>query len=240
MQKITKWTVLVTLALGGGSAMAGTEVLNFAGLNGNANEGVANFYNGGTGSLGSTGGVNYGISFGSDAITLCDALTGGCTGSNVSSVPGGPGSNALFFLSGTGDVMNVAAGFTTGFSFDYTAPFFTGSVSVYSGLNGTGTLLETLSLGLTTNGAGTPGCGSFNYCPFMSEGVNFSGTAESVVFTGTADHIAFADVTLGSSIAGGGPPGAPEIDPNSAACGLILLLGGLLVLRGRKQPLIAA
>jgi hypothetical protein len=32
---------------------------------------------------------------------------------------------------------------------------------------------------------------------------------------------------------------APEIDPNSAASGLALLVGGLLVLRGRKQLLVA-
>ena len=34
--------------------------------------------------------------------------------------------------------------------------------------------------------------------------------------------------------------GAPEIDPTSAASGLTLLIAGLIVLRGRKQPLIEA
>jgi hypothetical protein len=224
-----------TSALTGGSAMA--QVLNFAGLNGASQEQVNTYYDGGSGSLGSTGGTNYGISF-SGAITLCDANLSGCSGSNVSQIPGGTGANSIIFLSGPGDVMNVAKGFNTGFSFDYTAPFYTGAVNVYSGLNGTGTLLATLNLATTNNGAGTPGCGGFNYCPFVAEGVSFAGTAESAVFTGTANYIAFADVTLGSSTVGGGTS-APEIDPNSAATGLLLLLGGLVVLRGRKSPVAA-
>jgi LPXTG-motif cell wall-anchored protein len=36
------------------------------------------------------------------------------------------------------------------------------------------------------------------------------------------------------------PTAAPEIDPTSAASGLVLLVGGLLVLRGRKQKIDAA
>jgi hypothetical protein len=36
------------------------------------------------------------------------------------------------------------------------------------------------------------------------------------------------------------PTAAPEIDPTSAASGLALLLGGLAVLRGRKDTSISA
>jgi hypothetical protein len=40
----------------------------------------------------------------------------------------------------------------------------------------------------------------------------------------------------GGSSGGGGGMSAPEIDPASAASGLTLLLGSLLVLRGRLRP----
>ena len=52
------------------AATASVYVLNFAGLNGNAEEYVDNYYNGGTGSLGSGPGPNYGISFSSNALAL--------------------------------------------------------------------------------------------------------------------------------------------------------------------------
>jgi len=201
------------------SAMANTIVLNFAGLNGNAEEQPLNYYNGGTGSLGSGPGTNYGISFESDALT-CSGQPGGTC--NTAQIPGGAGANALFFLTGPGDIMNVAAGFTTGFSFFYSAPVYTGGINVWSGLNGTGTLLASIALPLTTNGSGTAGCYGTNYCPYTPLGVNFAGTAESVNFTGTANYIAFADITLGSSTAGGNGGNVPE------PATLALLTSGLL------------
>jgi hypothetical protein len=180
-----------------GPASANVIVLNFAGLNGSQREGVGNYYDGGFGSLGSGPGPNYGITFGSDSIT-CNDITGP-NGCNTSQIPGGPGANALFFLGGPGDVMDVAAGFKTGFAFDYSSPFFAGSVTVWSGLDGTGTLLATLLLPQTADGSGTAGCNGANYCPYAATGVSFSGTAESVVFSGVANYIAFADITLGSN-----------------------------------------
>ena len=61
--------------------------------------------------------------------------------------------------------MNVAAGFSTGFSFYYAAPFDTGSVTVWSGLNGTGTLLATDILALTPDG-----CGDTDYSCWVNSG----------------------------------------------------------------------
>jgi hypothetical protein len=188
------------------SAMANTVVLNFAGLNGNAEEKPLDYYNGGTGSLGSGPGTNYGISFAADALSCSGQPGGAC---NTAQIPGGAVANALFFLTGPGDIMNVAAGFTTGFSFYYAAAFNPGSVSIWSGLNGTGTLLQTLALPVTGDGSGTTGCFGTNFCPYTPIGVAFAGTAESVNFTGTANQIAFADITLGSSTAGGTVP-VPE------------------------------
>jgi hypothetical protein len=182
-------------------APASAAVLDFAGLNGQAYEEVLNYYNGGTGSLGSGPGTNYGISFSSNAIAGAPTPY-----TNSAMIPGGPGAQLLFFLSGNADIMNVTSGITKGFSFDYSAPVYTGSVTVYSGLNGTGTALATLFLPLTPNGGSIPGCSGAAYCPYSPVGVSFLGIGKSVSFAGTENYIAFADVTIGSAV-----PGAPEV-----------------------------
>jgi hypothetical protein len=210
-------SALAAGCLASGQALAAVDVLNFAGLDGAAQEQVLDYYNGGAGGLGSTGGPNYGISFGADTISCTDHAHGGC---NTAEIPGGPGANAVFFLTGPGDIMNVAAGFTTGFSFFYSAISAPGTVTVYDGLNGTGNLLATLDLSLTPT-AGDPGCDAQPFCPYSAAGVTFAGTAESVSFSGTANLIGFADITLGTSVAGGGPTAVPE--PQNLA----LMLAGL-------------
>ena len=45
-----------------------------------------------------------------------------------------------------------------------------------------------------------------------------------------------AAVAQGGGHGGGGHGGAPEIDPGLAASGLALLVGGTLLLTGRKRP----
>jgi hypothetical protein len=107
--------------------------------------------------------------------------------------------NTITFTSGTGAIMDDPAGFTTGFSFNYSAYADAGAVTVWSGLDGTGTLLATLTLPTTPNGIDTPGCNRHNYCPVVPFGVTFSGVAESVNFGGTADFVVYDDITLGSS-----------------------------------------
>ena len=165
--------------------------LTFEGLQ--DQEPINNYYNGGTGGLGSGPGPNYGISFSNDSLALISNAAGGS--GNFSNAPSG--NTVAFFLNGAGDTMNVAAGFTTGFSFYYADQVgFTGSVSVYSGLSGTGTLLASLTLPSTPN----------PYTVFVPTGVAFAGTAQSVIFSGAADFIAFDDVTIGAAR----PPGVPE------------------------------
>jgi hypothetical protein len=165
---------------------------------------ILNYYNGGTSSLGTTG-PNYGVSFPANALNIClNTLTTDCSNTSRGGL-GDPHSQlgALFFLTGSNTFVNVAAGFTTGFSFNYTAVNVGGSVSVWSGLNGTGTLLATLNLPTTPSGP----CPGYNagFCPFFPIGVTFPGTAMSINFGGTANQIVFDDVTFGSS-----SPGTPE------------------------------
>jgi len=132
------------LVIAHGTARADVVVLTFEGLQNL--EPILNYYNGGLGGFGSGPGPNYGIAFQSNSLAIISNAAGG-TGnfSNNSS-----GNTVAFFLSGVGDVMDVTAGFTTGFSFFYSA-VGSGSVSVYSGLDGTGNLLQTLSLSDTGN-----------------------------------------------------------------------------------------
>ena len=168
-------------------------MLNFDTLNGAVNEEPLNYSAGGFGSAGTGPGPNYGITFSSNTITGCEQGNP-CVNTNAANSPSQP--NIIFFLGGSAATMDVAGGFTTGFSFDYADQVgFTGFVNVYSGLDATGTLLATITLPSTPN----------PYSVFVPIGVNFAGTAQSVDFGGAANFIAFDDITLGSSTAGGPP-----------------------------------
>ncbi len=211
-----------------GSASAAV-VLDFEGVNATYPSGAAQvlgFYNGGTSSDG-TSGTNYGIEFTDNALAIC-LNTPGVVCSNTSRGGLAPGSElgALFWLNGPETYMNVAAGFDTGFSFNYAAPNTPGSVSVYDGLNGTGTLLATLNLGLTPSTCDY-GLYSADYCAFVGSGIAFAGIAKSVSFAGTANFIVFDDVTFGSVT-----PGVPE--PTTYAL-FGLGLAGLAYARRRRD-----
>jgi hypothetical protein len=218
--------VVVLFAATVASARAATVDLTFEGIapypNG-SNVFIQNYYNGGTSSSG-TSGTNYGISFSGNALDLClNSLTVVCSNTSKGGL-GDPNSqeNALIWLSGSDAYLDDPAGLTTGFSFTYTAPYFGGSVGVYSGVDGTGTLLATLAL--PTTASDCPGYDA-GYCPFVPLGVTFAGTAESIDFGGTANYIVFDDVTLGSATPG---PGSVVPEPSS----LLLFGTGLLGIAG--------
>ncbi|MGA7908814.1 MAG: PEP-CTERM sorting domain-containing protein, partial [Candidatus Sulfotelmatobacter sp.] len=74
----------------------------------------------------------------------------------------------------------------------YTAAFQE-TATVWSGANGTGTVLATITL------AANDGSCSGSYCNWSDVGLSFSGTAQSVTFSGTANGIGISDITLGQS-----------------------------------------
>ena len=185
----------MAIALFCATATASPILLTFQGLENL--ETVSNFYNGGLGGSGSGPGPADGIVFSDNALALTSSLVGG-TGSFA------PSSDvAIFFVDGSGITMDVAGGFLNGLSFLYSAPSFVGftnpggTADIYSGLDGTGTLLASISLTATQNGTSVGGCSAEPFCPFVEEIQSFSGTAKSVVFAGSENEIGFTDISLG-------------------------------------------
>lgn len=195
-------------------AMAAPFVLDFEGIaNGAA---VGNFYNGGAG-------TNYGVSFSPATLALIDADAGG-TG-NFANEPSA--NTIMFFLDANNAILNYAAGFDTGFSFYYTSST-AAPVTIWSGLNGTGSLLGTINLVAqhTQNCSGDP---SGTFCHWDAIGVAFAGIAKSINFGGTANQTGYDNITFGSATP---VPGIPE--PSTYAMLALGLAGVGFVARRRK------
>jgi hypothetical protein len=205
------------------TGMAQAIVLTFEGLG--DLESVENFYDGGLGGNGSGPGPDYDITFSSNSLAAIDADAGGSGNFGGEPSP----DTTMFFLDGPAAVMNAANGFTTGFSFYYSAVNSPGFINVYDDLNGTGNLLATLNLPTTPfNGAPDPN-GVFS--PLVPIGVAFSGTAKSVDFGGTVNQIGFDNITLGSDIPDPTPIPEPLTILGTVSAGII----GTLMKKKQKQ-----
>lgn len=199
--------VMVAGLLAGGVASAAPITMDFDGLTSGAS--VHNYYNGGCSTIfgfrANCHGADYGVVW---------------KGATVGSSAGAPSPSGFAgLLLDDQATLNIAAGFDGGLSFDYynlSNFLFSGSVSVYSGVNGRGTQLSYADLG-TTNG-----------WDFFD--LTFSGIAKSVIFNGSPFFFTgFDNVTLGAN----GPTPVPE----PAALGVfglgVLLLGLFAGLRRR-------
>jgi len=173
-------------------ASASIIVLDFEGAGDNAK--LLGFYNGGTDSKGFSG-VNYGIQFGSDALSLRDKDVGGS--GNFANEPSPD--TVMFFTAGSA-ILNYALGFDTGFSFFYSSQY-AATVSVYDGLDATGSLLASINVSpqYTDNCNGDP---TGTYCNWTPVGAGFKGIAKSVDFGGTVQHTGYDNVTFGSATPG--------------------------------------
>jgi len=157
---------------------------------------INTFFDGGTDAYGTAGGTanNVGITFTAPAEFLNAGYNGsgfnGGTG-KFENVPSGA-TGVLYMASvptTTTPILNDANGFSA-LSFNYSlygnSSSYASTVSLYSGLNGTGTLLDTLSLG--ANGT-TVTCTSSHddFCTWSSvSSGQLGGVAESAVFNGNA------------------------------------------------------
>ena len=222
----------IVAALSATLAQGNVITLNFEGIaprNNNNNVLIQGYYNGGAASNGASG-PNYGVEFSAGATLLClNDLTVQC--SNTSKGGGGVAGSGLaaMFFPNANPIMNVAAGFDTGFSMAYGNPFAAQvGVEIWSGVGATGQLLASSSLAATPNGStACPGY-TAEYCPFVNFSLPFAGTARSVRFTGTINRSVYDDFTFGSTTTGG----VPEPATLGLTAGAIALMA---MLRRRKQ-----
>lgn len=214
--RVATGLVLITGLLVGGIASASAITMNFDGLTRGTS--VHNYYDGGC-SIGGLiphnidcGGPDYGVVW---------------KGASVRDLSVHQPSNPNFIVPTDANLlvatatMNVAGGFDTGLSFYYAASSL-GGVAVYTGLDGSGSLLAQADVLFPDIQCKNVPCWNF-------VDLSFSGIAKSVIFRGILGPIGFDNVTLGAA------PTAPVPEP--AALGMfgfgMLLIGCFAALRRR-------
>jgi hypothetical protein len=239
MHNIHKASLALVISLGAATAQASTITLPLGNLKSGAN--IDNYFVGGNDSVPSDGtGPNLGFTFSSNATAQKPGTTSTSDGrfENEPSTQG----EVLFFSPSTTvtSTIDFAGGFT-GLSFDYsvsannanlgsTAAYSSATAELWSGLNGTGSLLDTLTLTPVSTPVSclTHGDAFCNWSLASTTGASF-GAAESVTFSANSTGATeFDDVQL-----------TPSPVPLPAAAWLLMSglagLGGMV--RRRRQSL---
>jgi len=166
-----------------------TGIATFGGLKNL--EFVNNYYNGGTGSMGSgPAKKNLHLEFTSNAQVIVSAAKGG-SGNFINNPGGYP---VMFFQTGTSVIINTTAGVTTGLWFTYSA-LQPGTATLYDGPNATGNILSSVSL--TPNDSG---CTTYKMCVWTPVGFPLTATVGSIRFSGVANYIAIGAIHLGAKL----------------------------------------
>lgn len=230
------------MLLAGAAAQAQTvDTMNFNGVNevGSTKNGaeVLTYYDGGASSVNQTGGPNYGVSFGTDG----EAESSTYSKKNFTNNPSGASTLYFAYLSSTNssftayNSMNVAGGFTA-LSFNYASSGAynssgsgTPSVALYSGVNGTGTLLGTINLSIN-DGSGD-GCGANSYCVWTAASSSLASgqVAESAVFSSASEYTYFDSVAITTAAA------VPEPSAFALAAAGLAVVGGAVRVRRRRS-----
>jgi hypothetical protein len=218
MMNLRTGLLLAAVLVSHAGGAAGGTTLTFEGLKNF--EQVENYYNGGMGSRGSGPGPSYGVTFSRDALAYIPGEFHG----KVTPYPGDPSPPTVLLL---GDLsrrvpegyplsmtMNVSGGFVGALTFYDIAIVRTATVTIWSGLDGTGTELATLNLPLVPVS---------NEAFAGPETMSFSGTAHSVVFSGGNDQLALDNISFQSV-------------PEPASWLLVALgIGGVFFVRGARR-----
>lgn len=184
MNRFALSALVAGAALAASPAFAQTFTLDFEGAAGFV-EPILEFYNGGTNSLGQSG-PNLGVSFTDGAVALSNDALGPY-------YAGAPSPITVMYAFDSTAIMNVAAGFVGGLTFEYSSAMAVlDAVKIYSGLNATGTLLASASL---FGNAGIA-CTGPAFCRFDLTSVQFAGVAQSVSFGGGTPNVLFDDITI--------------------------------------------
>ena len=191
---------------------------------------VGNYYLGGNNGYNEGPGPNYGISF-SEGRDPNETFASLASYIGIPNIPGGPDAGVLGYTAyvsqyPTAPSINIHPGFSSGLNFYYFSPpsYACGStpdcvqpasgdylltVNVWSGLDGTGTLIATKDLTWTPEGDPALCENSGIGCPFVWTSLGFAGVAKSVTLDGTfnvdatqsiyaAYYIGLADMTFGA------------------------------------------
>lgn len=224
LHRRTAIAIVVMAGLGFAGLAAATPVtMDFDQLLNARGEYVDHYYNGGcttpfAAGAPTCGGPDYGVVW-SGAL----AAPAGPADPNVPSAP-----NLMTYM-GPGATMNVATGFGSGLSFHYfTLGNAVGDLAVYSGLDGTGTLLASATLPATRSRCGLGP--AMARCWDLFE-MTFDGMARSVVFSGTHGRIGFDDVGFDMA----SPTVAVPEPAGRGMFGLGLLLAGLMAWSRRRR-----